>query len=48
MQFLRADQPGCITVVLVNIGHLAENVFLMPGSSQIDDPSALITDILEL
>ena len=37
-----------ITVIAVNVGHAGEDILLMPGSADVDDPSAAVPDILKL
>ena len=47
-QLFFADQPGFVAVVTADVRHFCENVFLVPERPQVDDPSALVPDVLQL
>ena len=48
LQLLRRDQTGRVAVITMDVRHMGEDVFLMPGRSEVDDPAAAVPDILEL
>ena len=48
LQLLFADEPCLVAVIPMDIGHLAEDVLFMPRRPQVDYPSALVTDILDV
>ena len=48
LQLFLADQFSLVAVVFVDVRHFGKYVFLVPWRAQIDDPPALVPDVLQL
>ena len=47
LELVGTDEVGLVAVVPVDVGHFTEDIVLMPGRTQVDDPASPVADVLQ-